>query len=224
MTGTEIIARVRLSFLADNKNPKLWSDAELIWALDTVYHEWCRDTLCIRDATTTAICNIALVANTYLYARDERILSIENGRLSSGGIVLPRTRAQMDYMNTTWRDDDGGSPYYLINDYTSGYFRISPYYPSTWTGSDTIYLDVIRLPITRLTAPSQTPEIRYDHHVFLIDGVLREAYLKPDTDTFDPQLSVRYGTRFEENKDKAREQSILLDGTYEVFVPHYATI
>jgi hypothetical protein len=199
----------------------------------------------------------------------------------------------MDSYSLTWRDNDGGLPTYLVTNYESGKFRISPYFNSdgyfsgtmvavagtktfTLAGQDfsdyledgdevdiagtlndgvftvasatadsftvdetvstetvatvvrkvmdTLILSVIRLPLITLSSLTLTPEIQYDHQEFLADGVVREAYHKPDSSTFDAELSNIYRLRFEVSKSRARETQLVLDGLDLVFRPHLGTI
>jgi hypothetical protein len=71
---------------------------------------------------------------------------------------------------------------------------------------DTLYLTVTRLgaALTATGMDTQSPEMRTEDHIKLVDGIMREAYLKKDADTLDPKASMEHGEIFEHNKLKAR--------------------
>jgi hypothetical protein len=59
---------------------------------------------------------------------------------------------------------------------------------------ETANLSVIRLPLANITEAdlSEEPPIPEDDHLSLLDGILGYAYLKNDTETYDPQKSARH--------------------------------
>jgi hypothetical protein len=65
------------------------------------------------------------------------------------------------------------------------------------TAADTARMDVIRLP-AMLEADSDVPEIDEIWHPDLIYGITALAYLKRDTDTYDPKKSERDMMIFED--------------------------
>ena len=71
---------------------------------------------------------------------------------------------------------------------------------------DTLYLTVTRLgaSLTATGMDTQSPEIRIEDHIKLVDGIMREAYLKKDADTLDQKASAEHGEIFEHNKLMAR--------------------
>ena len=101
-----------------------------------------------------------------------------------------------------------------------------------WLVKDKALLRVARLPITLFTANDltlatpPTPEIDATYHYGLADGVAKYAYLKPDSETYDPKAADRHGAIFERFKsDVAFEiASLMQDGNWSQGVPHYGTI
>lgn len=78
---------------------------------------------------------------------------------------------------------------------------------------DTMWLNVSRLPKTDLVLAqweTQSPEINYDYHPKLIDGILREAYLKQDAECYDPKAAERHRLLFEQSKTLAKKQKYRL--------------
>ena len=80
---------------------------------------------------------------------------------------------------------------------------------------DTLLLTVDRLPTSRFTTAdiaNATPitGIREDHQDGLVDGIAKRAYLKPDSQTFDPRKAEHHRVLFEEFKKEVRRDIILL--------------
>lgn len=92
---------------------------------------------------------------------------------------------------------------------------------------DTLWLSVSRLPLAPLTLASwesQSPEINFDYHPKLIDGILREAYLKQDSECYDPRASERHGLRFEGSKIAAKREKYRLRHSNRVLAPSRGAI
>lgn len=302
MNTKEILTAVRYDKLDDVKgygeDLELWKDEELLRYLNTVLNEWCRQTLCLRDSSTEAICKITLLANQHTYPMDSRIIAVFKGRLTSG---FPN----IEVKDELWLNDNiyswetrTGVPRYLVPDYEVGKLRIIPYYGSegyfsgemTFTASDkrismtgamfsnylkpndkvvisgtdnnngtktvitvetsfftisetvtnetapktvvqkvmdALWLSVSRLPLAPLTLANwenEFPEINFDYHPKLIDGVLREAYLKQDTETYDPKASERHGAKFEISKALAKKEKYRLRHSNRILKPHRGMI
>lgn len=135
-----------------------------------------------------------------------------------------------DELSVNGTDENDGI--YLITNITNTTFTVS----ATLTDEsqtclirkvrDKMYMTVNRLMVTPLSLefPNRSPEIRQEHHIHLIDGILREAYKKADTETYDPNRSERHAINFEIAKAKAKEQKLLLRNTGGIFTPHPGAI
>jgi len=294
MYTTDILTAARTDYLDDLVIPYKWSDVELLRHLNKALNEWCRETGCIRDTTTEAICKILLLANQSTYALDPRITEIHTpcniiNYDSSTATWSPRqvqvvSDAYLDDMVTGWRTANGDTQY-LLPDYNTDHFRIVRYGSTDdgyWTGAftftgttktifqtgatfsslleaddqvvmsgsvsngttavpktftvatvsttsftvdetitletlatggilkkviDTLWLTVSRLPLADLTIAgiaTESPEIKADHHTYLIDGILRDAYLKQDSQCYNKQLAMEHRQLFEVSKRKGR--------------------
>lgn len=75
---------------------------------------------------------------------------------------------------------------------------------------DTLLMVVNRLPLTAFTtadidaSPAVSPEFKSKYHHGLIYGIGREAFLKPDSQTLNPQASEMNGKRWEAFKNKIK--------------------
>jgi hypothetical protein len=78
---------------------------------------------------------------------------------------------------------------------------------------DTLLMTVNRLPLVPFTVASMAviPEIKTMYHRELIYGIGREAFLKEDTQTFNPVASDSNGKRFEIFKAKVKKDLIFLN-------------
>lgn len=140
MVTKDIIWAAREDYLDDIKLKYLWSDELLLRHLNAAQDEWCKDTGCLRDFTTEAICKIPILCNKLIYATDSRITKILDGYLTiCARNVTVKTYDELNEIQSTWRTDTG-APYYLIPDYNQNYLRVVPYFPNTqgyWTGAFT---------------------------------------------------------------------------------------
>jgi len=302
MNTKEILTSTRYDKLDDvkgyGKGLELWHDDELLRHLNFILNEWCRQTLCLRDSSTEAICKILLLANQYTYTMDSRIIALHKGRLLSG---WPNIEVKDElWLNDTifsWETREG-DPRYLLPDYEAAKLRVVPYFNadgyfsgamtfaladksitkaganfSTYLSAgdqvvvsgttnnqgtktvvtatadaftvsetvtdetpsaaiiqkvrDTLWLSTSRLPLIQLTLANwetESPEINFDYHPKLIDGILREAYLKQDTECYDPKASERHGTRFEMSKMLAKKEKYRLRHSSRVLRPNRGSI
>jgi len=285
--------------LDDKVQELLWSDSELIGCANTVLNEWCRETGCLRDDKTTAICQIPLLANVLTYPMDNRIIQIHNGWLDSGWAHIDvKDEIWLDRHVYMWRKQ-GGDQRFILPDYSSGYMKVARFpkpergyfsgaftfaaasnsitqtgtnftvlvpgdkivvsgtvlngttaAPSTFTIVtsqlnfvtvietiadesaaaaaiskivDNLNISVSRLPLNQLTLANwdtQSPEIRFDYHPYLIEGILREAYQKQDSQCLDVNKSEEHGKNFQKAKDKAYNEIQRLRQGPTVFIPN----
>ncbi len=282
MVSKDIIWSARLK-LDDTVQNYLWDSPELLSYLNTSHNEWCRETGCLRDDVTAAICQIPLLANKLIYPMDQRIVEIHNGWLSSGWPRIDvKDEPWLDRNAYSWRTQ-GGNQRFILPDYSTGYLKVVRFPLSTlgyWTGAftftapatisqtgtdfstllaigsqvvvsgtfyngttvapvaytvvtigtssftvapaitdetvttggiiqkvtDTLNLSVSRLPLVQLTIDlweTQSPEIRSDYHDYLVDGILREAYQKQDSQCLDKGKADEHKGLFEKSKAKA---------------------
>jgi len=185
MTLREIITMSR-DRLDDNSLPYLWSDAELTQMINERQNELCEKCGILRDATTTAICQISVVNGTSSYSLDTRIIKILSAKLGTLYTLLePTTRDVLDDEYQGW-DDDTGTPTKFILDFT-GKIRLYP----IPIANATLYLSVTRYPLTQLFVATDTasPEIPWQYHTKLLPGILSLAYAKDDSEAIDMKRS-----------------------------------
>jgi len=315
MFTTDILLAARTDYLDDIVIPYKWSDVELLRHLNKALNEWCRETGCIRDTTTSAICKTLLLANQHTYALDPRITEIHTPcNIINYDSVLEQyttkkveviSDSYVDDMMTGWRTAYGGTGY-LIPDYDYGHFRIVRYGSPDdgyWTGAftftggttksifqtgatfsdllevgdqvwmtgtvsngttavpktftvvtvsttsftvsetitdetvasggimqkviDTLWLTVSRLPLADLTIAgiaTESPEIASQYHIYLIDGILRDAYMKQDSQCYNKQLAMEHRGLFETSKRKGKATRDWLRNSNETARPRLGTL
>jgi len=297
MQANEILTLSR-GLLDDTQAAKyLWSTDELVAFLNRSINDVCKKVKLLKDSSSS-FCSIYLVSGVYLYATDERILSVDSVILSEA--TLPLERKSERWMNqnvVNWKNATG-TPIAYVPEYEYLKFRVYPYYAADYviegnsnisfdsgtkkisraTGGLTIFeqgdlfqvsgttdnegyftvdtvsdteivvlealvdelltsavlrrveetatLSVIRLPLTNITSADLTvePPIPEDDHVSLLDGILKYAYLKQDTETYDPQKAARHAVLFEASINDMKKKYRDKVGHSYAAGPHLGTI
>jgi len=217
MIGEELIAHLRESVLDDQNLPYLWEDKELLRLLNYSEVQATRRANLIIDGTTdndngtaatasTAgqkpLCVLTIVANQAVYNLSPKILQIKRCQLKSMTYPLagPVRYPELDERMSGWLGTSGtvgtagssGTPSAFLNEPGNTItFVLAP------SVSDTAYLVVSRIPLTPFTL-NTAPEIDEQYHLGLCDWAAHLAYLKPDSETINLELSNVYAGRFEQ--------------------------
>ncbi len=95
---------------------------------------------------------------------------------------------------------------------------------------DTLLMIVNRIPLTPFTVsdigatPAISPEIKSVYHGGLLHGIAKRAYLKQDTETYDPQKAERHRLLFEQFKARAKTDLIRLTAIADTMAPRKGCI
>jgi hypothetical protein len=91
---------------------------------------------------------------------------------------------------------------------------------------DYINLFVARFPLTPATTAnlSNTPELHFQYHDRLPDGIMKYAFLKRDTMTYDPQSSANHGKLFRDSINEIKRDNIFEAHFDDVVSPHPGTL
>lgn len=192
MTLGELLNLWRIE-LDDVAEPYLWSDTEAISYAVDAEREACRRARLLVDASTVAVCQIALVANTALYALDSRVIRVNRVRLT--GDASPLTPMMVRDLDQQWPgwEDDTGTPQVWCPDYESSKLR----FVGNPTASGTANLQVVRLPLTDVNDPDDTFEIPAVYHANLRHWMAHRAWLKRDSETYNEQNAAAALAMFE---------------------------
>lgn len=187
----QLIAEAR-SQLDDPESPgagddsdSLWTNAELKSYANRAVEEACIRAGLIVDSETASVCQISVVDATALYAISDRILSIQQMKLSGVSRVLTQTGYK--YLNdkySDWEVKTGEPSHYILDAHNRKllFFRIPEQaYTATMT--------VNRLPLTDMVADGDLPEIPVQFHFDLLYWIKSLAYQKHDAETRQPALS-----------------------------------
>lgn len=188
----EILTQARLE-LDDTEQDYLWSDPELISYINEAQEQACRRSRLIIDSSTPEICVINLTANEAVYDLHEKVLAIKDV-VGANGHAL--TGAPVNWMNeniASWRSNTSDEVSAIVTDYETDKIRVYP----IPTKNSTLGLRVVRMPLVKLVAPNDVPEIKSRYHMALIHWVKHRAYLKKDADTLDKNASVESLSLFE---------------------------
>ncbi len=205
LTLDDIRRRVR-SRLDDIAAPYLWSDIELLdYVNDTVRDAAIRANLVVQDDVPVVFTQKVDLTWNAKYALPSSTLDVKSVYLLSQPTnTLSRTSFRRKDQYYQGRPTDTGTPFAYALDQTqagtgtdSGIFVRSITFIGTPVAADTAMLDIVRLPIL-LEAGDDVPEMDEIWHPDLIYGITALAYLKRDSDTFDPKRSERDFQLFED--------------------------
>lgn len=205
LTLADIRRRVRNRL--DDTNPKyLWSDAELLdYINDTIRDAAMRANLVVQDDIAIPFTQKADLSWNNTYALASGVLEVKSVYLNS----LPSYRLFRTSYRRTEQYYGGipiaqGTPYAYALDRTKygtgddeGIYVRAITFIGTPAAADTAYMDILRLPVL-MENDSDVPEMDEIWHPDLVYGVTALAYLKRDTDTYDPKKSERDFAMFEE--------------------------
>jgi hypothetical protein len=201
MQTGELLAELRHHVLRDisdqvaGASDYLWSDTGLIRYINEGQNRFARQTKCIRDASTPAICQFTTVDSQEFYTLDPHVLSVLSVRMTGDKADMARAGhsdldtyrqpdtyffdpSQLSSMPpgkpVAWTTDEG-----VIQDtggsYTAVQLRLYPVPLTPYVGI-VGNMRVARLPLVPLSisAPDGVPEIPEEHHMDILNWA---AYL-----------------------------------------------
>jgi hypothetical protein len=236
MTLLEIITEIRS--LADDEvgldDDLFWSSSDLLAYVNRVYRKIAKECLCIRDASTPAVCQIAvdpvdyttltsgtldhLWANSassplyqldvtpYLLALHASVLQIDEVKWAVRPWTLTKVSSQKWAQDVMW-EQRVADPTEYATDLNTGKLALN--YRST--AADILLLRIRRLPLADLAADTDVPEFRSAYHDAFMDGVLELMYLKQDAESFDKKKAEIHGKRFLDRLDEIKHLEEELD-------------
>jgi len=177
----------------------LWSDAEWTRYANLTEQDAARRCLCLQDNTTDEdanslpICEIAITADpsTSEYQISPLVLTIRHAQLASLNYPLVKDK-MFGLANENLANIPSGTPSMWSWAIRKDYIVLN----RLATASDTLKLVVTRLPLVDMSATGDEPEIPEQYHYYLVYGMLARAYLKKDSETYDPNASARMEAEF----------------------------
>lgn len=186
--------------LDDTTPPFLYGDEELIRYLNNAVNEVAIRTRCLMDDSGAAA-RIATVPDQARYDVAPEVLVVRAAHITGRKNPLIRTTAaQLDRLHPGWSHEPDTTltqraPEYVLFDPQQ---RTLILYPAP-REAGTLYLRVWRLPYEteRMEAPDDEPAVVLPDPESLKHWALHEAYLKKDSELYDPQRAGQHEEIFE---------------------------
>lgn len=232
----DLLDELRHNLLRDDSDQiagpsdQLWSDATLVRYIDQAQKRFARQSLILRDGTTSAVTQLTLQTDVDEYKCHAAVISVISARLEDERFDMQRIShgtlqnyqppdplffdvnaqpAQSGKPLTFYTDEeidaDNSSVVQLVS------LRVYPKPSATYNGKK-LYLRVCRLPLTDLTTGnlSAIPEIPEQWQFDMLYWAAARALDVMDRDAGDPGRSDRYMAKFtkavEEAKIEARRK------------------
>jgi hypothetical protein len=209
---------------------RMWPETEMNRYINRTYRYIARETQCIKDATTPAVCLLTvtpvdyttLVAGTIDYIWANEVGNwLYHKDVTPYLISMHASILQID--EAKWMDQ----PYILRKVSSSKWKRmvwweriIGPYATEYATDLQTnkialnyrmedehiLQLTVRRMPIADLVLDTDTPEFRTHYHDFMKNGILMQMYRKRDAETLDEAKAAEFERLFLQDVDEIKQQ------------------
>lgn len=175
----------------DLQAPYAWSDEEIDRHLNEAEDDAARRSGLLVDSTSVAA-EYDIAAGDEAIELHPSVIYIRRVRPIGGTPWVPRVVRSMDEEIPGWEDTAASETRVFIPDWESGKLRLWP--PSA--RALTVKATVVRTPLRPMASDLDTPELPLRTHYSLVYGAMQRAYLKKDTDFFDPKASERAGAAF----------------------------
>jgi len=204
MNIVELLAQYREESRDDN-DPPFVSDTAVVGLFNEAEKEACRRKKMLFDATTTAVCQIAVTSATATYTLHTAIEYVTKAYLvDSAGVITYLTilcRDELDRINQLWREDTDNPSILVVDEKTC---QIVPPPLQNYTMKLEVYrtpLVAMFLPVDPVPIPApdpliSLPEIAERHHDKLYHWVLYRAFNKPDADMYSPDSARTHEAAF----------------------------
>ncbi len=214
---------------------KLWPKAEMNRYINRVYKKIARETRCIRDTETPAVCHISVAPrdwstltaadgmdyiwvndpNSWLYhktvsanlfAMHPAILRIEECKWTYKQWKLTKVSVGK-WQNNPWWEQVVGMPTEYATDLTNNKIAINFRAEDT----DILRLQVRRMPLTDLSQDTDIPEFRINYHEYMLNGILWQMYSKQDAEAVDKAKADDYYALFMKDIDEIKQEESMMD-------------
>lgn len=220
---------------AVNDADRLWKQSEMNRYINRIYRQIARETQCIKDASTPAVCLLpvtvvdytTLTAGTldYIWANQEdswiyhrdvtpylvdlhaSILQIDEVKWVGQPWRLRKVSSSKWKQMVWWERVVGSYATEYATDLQTGKIALN-YRMET---SDTLQLSVRRLPLVDLINDDDVPEFRAHYHDFMINGVMMMMYRKRDAETLDEAKATNFEQAFLLDLDEIKQQETQLE-------------
>lgn len=195
----------------DQAEPYLWSDADVLRYASEAENMFCRLSGGIVDSSS-ALTRLDYKAGDEYVAYDRRILVIRAAKDAATAREIrlmnvedvAQISADVDYgVQRAFRlDGTLGEVKYVVTNMEPRKLRLVRI-PKEDGG---LRLTVYRRPMARITSLDDALEIDEEHHNHLLLGMKALAFLKDDTETYDPKKAAESEARFRNYCDQVRAE------------------
>lgn len=176
--------------LDDQAAPFLWKDEELDSYINNAEAEAATRALLLYDTSTPRVVEIALKVGVAEYKLCADVVRIDYATLNSTGRKLRRAYQQdLEEADCRWTTSTGRAEAFVENESSIRVYRIPE-------ATDVIRMALWRLPLCPMKEPTDCPEIHGRYHRLLVDWVCHEAYIRRDSDGYDPAKAAAHETLF----------------------------
>jgi len=211
---------------------RLWTDATLNRYINEAQKRFARDSFCLRDATTAAVTEVAMVTDQHEYALSKKVLAVisakiegEDGDMIRTGHSALNAYSPPDpmFFDVNAVSSAAGKPVAYSTDEgfgADGSQIVTPTLylypkPSATYNATNIKMRVVRLPLVDMSADDDEPEIPEEHHLDMLDWAAYLALRIADDDVGNQKLAERYAQSFKTHTTEARNVAMR-----RLFTPH----
>lgn len=194
----EIRKRIRsmLNDITKRDSLRYWPDEDLNDYINASIEEMCERTKCVVESLNDSIALITLEANKRHYSLHNAVIDIVAAQPSWRD--APLSKQTVATVAPGWLNSSGLPGAYLM-DYQHRTLSLTSA-PLSVSG-ESIRLTTAILPITELTADDDEPIVQRQYHRRLYDGAIYRAFLKQDSEVFNPEKSNIHKKLWEDSLD-----------------------
>jgi hypothetical protein len=194
MKLVELINEARTRLMDPDTPDALWKNQDLVEYANWAEREACRRAHLLFDETEEGVASYTVAGGQAWVPLSRLVLFVDKAKWE-GVPIYPHLYNVLQVAFPGWEAQVTGTPsLYVLNNGNIGLFPV----PDEEGGSLT--LRVSRLPLADMRwAEKETvsPEIGEQYHDLLVDGIMAQAYLKKDSQTFDAEGAQRHAALFE---------------------------
>jgi hypothetical protein len=174
--------------------PRVWSTLTEADGIDYIYVNSPTSWLYQRDISPI------------VFNLDHRILEIDEVKWTNKQWILTKVSVSKWQHNPYW-EQVIGMPTEYATDYSNNVLVVNFRAEDT----DTLRLQVLRMPLTDIKNDNDIPDMRNHYHDFMKNGVLALMYSKQDAETIDKAKATEYDKMYLRDLDEIKQQESIIN-------------